>query len=75
MFLHANSKGYVMIPINQVCIISVYLLECKEGSGNNYRGTEAKTQKGVACQKWADTVPHKPKYGLFICAHVFSKFC
>lgn len=67
-----NSNGHVMIPINYACVISVYLLECKEGKGVNYRGTEAKTQKGVLCQKWADSIPHKPKYGLFI--FVFSCF-
>uniref|UniRef100_A0A8C3NN91 PLMN protein n=1 Tax=Geospiza parvula TaxID=87175 RepID=A0A8C3NN91_GEOPR len=40
----------------------IYLLECKEGNGVDYRGTEAKTQKGVKCQKWADNAPHKPNY-------------
>ncbi|XP_029817483.1 plasminogen-like, partial [Manacus vitellinus] len=40
----------------------IYLLECKEGKGVDYRGTEAKTQKGVRCQKWADNSPHKPNY-------------
>ncbi|NXT90407.1 PLMN protein, partial [Anhinga rufa] len=38
----------------------IYLLECKEGKGVDYRGTEARTQKGVPCQKWVDNVPHKP---------------
>lgn len=74
-FYMLNSKGYVIISINQARIISVYLLECKEGRGSDYRGTEAKTQKGVECQKWADTAPHKPKYELYKCAHVFLKFC
>uniref|UniRef100_A0A8C3Y795 Kringle domain-containing protein n=1 Tax=Catharus ustulatus TaxID=91951 RepID=A0A8C3Y795_CATUS len=36
--------------------------KCKEGKGVGYRGTEAKTRKGVQCQKWADNVPHKPNY-------------
>ncbi|KAM6207732.1 plasminogen-like [Sarcoramphus papa] len=40
----------------------IYLLECKEGKGVDYRGTEAKTQKGVPCQKWVDNAPHKPNY-------------
>ncbi|NXR40586.1 PLMN protein, partial [Zosterops hypoxanthus] len=40
----------------------IYLLECKKGIGVDYRGTEAKTQKGVRCQKWADNAPHKPNY-------------
>ncbi|XP_053919998.1 plasminogen isoform X2 [Cuculus canorus] len=40
----------------------IFLLECKEGVGVDYRGTEAKTQKGVPCQKWTDNAPHKPNY-------------
>ncbi|KAM4787455.1 plasminogen-like isoform 3-T3 [Cyanocitta cristata] len=40
----------------------IYLLECKEGKGVDYRGTKAKTQKGVKCQNWADNDPHKPNY-------------
>uniref|UniRef100_A0A8C7EBX7 Plasminogen n=1 Tax=Nothoprocta perdicaria TaxID=30464 RepID=A0A8C7EBX7_NOTPE len=40
----------------------IYLLECKKGNGVDYRGTEAKTQTGVQCQKWADNAPHKPNY-------------
>lgn len=59
---------FVYIRIQWIChdtdkayIISVYLLECKKGIGVDYRGTEAKTQKGVRCQKWADDFPHKPK--------------
>uniref|UniRef100_A0A8C0ATJ1 Plasminogen n=1 Tax=Buteo japonicus TaxID=224669 RepID=A0A8C0ATJ1_9AVES len=40
----------------------IYLLECKKGKGVDYRGTEAKTQKGVPCQKWVDSAPHKPNY-------------
>ncbi|XP_053151049.1 plasminogen isoform X2 [Hemicordylus capensis] len=40
----------------------IYLLECRRGDGRDYRGTEAKTQKGVPCQKWAASSPHKPNY-------------
>ncbi|KAF4796290.1 hypothetical protein TURU_085266 [Turdus rufiventris] len=36
--------------------------KCKEGNGVDYRGTEAKTRKGVKCQKWDDNFPHKPNY-------------
>lgn len=59
---------FVYVRIQWTChdtdkahIISVYLLECREGKGVDYRGTEAKTRKGVKCQKWADNSPHKPK--------------
>lgn len=40
---------------------SVYLSECKTGNGKTYRGTMSKTKNGVACQKWSDSSPHKPK--------------
>ncbi|XP_053238304.1 plasminogen [Podarcis raffonei] len=40
----------------------MYLLECKRGTGQDYRGTESKTQNGVACQRWAATTPHVPRY-------------
>uniref|UniRef100_A0A8D2NHU5 Kringle domain-containing protein n=1 Tax=Zonotrichia albicollis TaxID=44394 RepID=A0A8D2NHU5_ZONAL len=33
-----------------------------EGIGTDYRGTEAKTQRGIPCQKWAEKIPHKPNY-------------
>uniref|UniRef100_A0A8C3DNU8 Uncharacterized protein n=1 Tax=Corvus moneduloides TaxID=1196302 RepID=A0A8C3DNU8_CORMO len=39
-----------------------YLMECKRGIGTDYRGTEAKTQRGIPCQKWAEKIPHKPNY-------------
>ncbi|XP_061480281.1 plasminogen isoform X2 [Rhineura floridana] len=40
----------------------MYLLECRRGTGEDYRGTESKTQKGVTCQRWADKDPHSPIY-------------
>ncbi|XP_023379214.1 plasminogen [Pteropus vampyrus] len=43
-------------------LFSVYLSECKTGNGKNYRGTVSKTKNGVACQKWSDSSPHKPRY-------------
>ncbi|XP_040408480.1 plasminogen-like [Cygnus olor] len=38
----------------------IYLLQCKRGIGKNYRGTEAKTWRGIPCQKWAEKTPHNP---------------
>ncbi|KAM6139170.1 plasminogen-like [Phoenicopterus ruber ruber] len=40
----------------------IYLLQCKRGIGKDYRGTEAKTQRGIPCQKWAEKTPHNPNY-------------
>uniref|UniRef100_A0A8C3R5B4 Kringle domain-containing protein n=1 Tax=Cyanoderma ruficeps TaxID=181631 RepID=A0A8C3R5B4_9PASS len=41
---------------------NIYLTQCKRGIGTDYRGTEAKTQRGIPCQKWAEKTPHKPNY-------------
>ncbi|XP_075269827.1 plasminogen [Opisthocomus hoazin] len=40
----------------------IYLLQCKRGIGKDYRGMEAKTWRGIPCQKWAEKTPHKPNY-------------
>ncbi|NWX83249.1 PLMN protein, partial [Nothoprocta pentlandii] len=40
----------------------VYLLECKKGNGEDYRGTKDRTQKGVLCQKWVDSALHKSNF-------------
>uniref|UniRef100_A0A8B9IRQ4 Plasminogen n=1 Tax=Amazona collaria TaxID=241587 RepID=A0A8B9IRQ4_9PSIT len=40
----------------------IYLLQCKKGIGKDYRGTEAKTQRGIPCQMWAEKTPHRPNY-------------
>ncbi|NXP46712.1 PLMN protein, partial [Heliornis fulica] len=62
--LGENSRKAVIFRRTNVILYEkrVYLLECKEGTGVDYRGTETKTQKGVLCQKWSDYVPHKPNY-------------
>uniref|UniRef100_A0A8C3VAY9 Uncharacterized protein n=1 Tax=Catharus ustulatus TaxID=91951 RepID=A0A8C3VAY9_CATUS len=48
----------------------IYLMQCKRGIGTDYRGTEAKTRRGIPCQKWAEKIPHKPKY-----VSVYISFC
>uniref|UniRef100_A0A8C8AIZ7 Uncharacterized protein n=1 Tax=Otus sunia TaxID=257818 RepID=A0A8C8AIZ7_9STRI len=49
----------------------IYLLQCKRGIGKDYRGMEAKTRRGIPCQKWSEKTPHNPKYGfIYICLHV-----
>uniref|UniRef100_A0A8C2Y6Y4 Plasminogen n=1 Tax=Coturnix japonica TaxID=93934 RepID=A0A8C2Y6Y4_COTJA len=40
----------------------MYLLQCKRGIGEDYRGTEAKTWRGIPCQKWAEKSPHNPNF-------------
>ncbi|XP_062980541.1 plasminogen-like isoform X2 [Elgaria multicarinata webbii] len=40
----------------------IFLLECRRGNGQDYRGTESKTQTGVSCQRWADESPHVPNF-------------
>ncbi|KAM6355363.1 plasminogen-like [Podargus strigoides] len=40
----------------------IYLLQCKKGIGKDYRGMEAKTRRGIPCQKWTEKTPHNPNY-------------
>ncbi|GAA6072259.1 plasminogen, partial [Tachysurus ichikawai] len=37
-----------------------YLLECSNGVGNDYRGTQSRTKSGILCQRWEALFPHKP---------------
>nr|XP_045721803.2 plasminogen [Mirounga angustirostris] len=58
-----NSKSSIVFRMRDVILFEkrIYLSECKIGNGKTYRGTMSKTKDGVACQKWSDTSPHKPK--------------
>lgn len=39
----------------------VYLLECVNGIGTDYRGTKSRTKTGKICQRWTASYPHNPK--------------
>ncbi|KAF6364667.1 hypothetical protein mRhiFer1_009805 [Rhinolophus ferrumequinum] len=58
-----NSKSSSVFRMRDVVLFEkrMYLSECRIGNGRSYRGTVSKTKTGVACQKWSDNVPHKPK--------------
>uniref|UniRef100_A0A3Q3XDI1 Plasminogen n=1 Tax=Mola mola TaxID=94237 RepID=A0A3Q3XDI1_MOLML len=60
----ANSKTETLLRRSNTALYEkkVYLLECVNGIGAEYRGTKSKTESGKMCQRWAGTVPHKPNY-------------
>uniref|UniRef100_A0A8B9Q4V4 Plasmin n=1 Tax=Apteryx owenii TaxID=8824 RepID=A0A8B9Q4V4_APTOW len=62
--LAENTKTTVMFNSTDAILYEkkIYLLQCKRGNGKDYRGTEAKTRRGIPCQKWAEKVPHKPNF-------------
>ncbi|XP_030302722.1 plasminogen isoform X6 [Calypte anna] len=62
--LAENSKMTVTFNSTDAVLYEkiIYLLQCKKGIGTDYRGTEAKTWRGIPCQKWAEQTPHKPNY-------------
>ncbi|XP_010177406.1 PREDICTED: plasminogen-like [Mesitornis unicolor] len=62
--LAENTKMAVMFNSMDAVLYEkkIYLLQCKRGIGKDYRGMEAKTRRGIPCQKWAEKSPHKPNY-------------
>ncbi|NXX75205.1 PLMN protein, partial [Urocolius indicus] len=62
--LAENTKMTVMFNSTDAVLYEkiIYLLQCKRGIGKDYRGMEAKTWRGIPCQKWAEKTPHNPNY-------------
>lgn len=62
--------AFVEIIFSLLC--PVYLVECVNGIGTDYRGTKSKTRSGKTCQRWAAKTPHRPKYCVFFLYWIIS---
>ncbi|XP_051500734.1 apolipoprotein(a)-like isoform X2 [Myxocyprinus asiaticus] len=58
-----NSKNEKVMKAKNAVLYEkkVYLLECVNGIGTDYRGTKATTKSGRTCQRWKGNYPHLPK--------------
>jgi len=58
----ANSKSEMVLRRSSTALYEkqLYLLECVNGIGTDYRGTKARTKSGKTCQKWEAKQPHRP---------------
>uniref|UniRef100_A0AAY4BXE5 Plasminogen n=1 Tax=Denticeps clupeoides TaxID=299321 RepID=A0AAY4BXE5_9TELE len=58
----ANSKVELVLHGMRSALFEkkLYLKECVDGIGTNYRGTKTKTKTGRTCQQWNAKVPHVP---------------
>ncbi|KAK2855941.1 hypothetical protein Q5P01_004676 [Channa striata] len=58
----ANSKSETVLRRSSTVLYEkqVYLLECVNGIGTDYRGTKSKSKSGKLCQRWEGKFPHRP---------------
>ncbi|XP_029449955.1 plasminogen [Rhinatrema bivittatum] len=77
--LTGNSKTESLIRSTNAVLYEkrIYFLECKRGTGTDYRGTESKTANGIVCQSWSSTHPHIPNVTptKFPAAGLESNYC
>ncbi|XP_056873094.1 plasminogen isoform X1 [Takifugu flavidus] len=59
-----NSKSETVLRRSSTALYEkkVYLLECVNGIGTDYRGTKSRTKTGKLCQRWGVNSPHRPNY-------------
>nr|XP_010793754.1 PREDICTED: plasminogen-like [Notothenia coriiceps] len=60
----ANSKTETILRRSSAALYEkkVYLLECVNGIGTDYRGTKSKSKTGKICQRWEAKYPHRPNF-------------
>ncbi|KAJ4921642.1 hypothetical protein JOQ06_027723 [Pogonophryne albipinna] len=75
----ANSKTETILRRSSAALYEkkVYLLECVNGIGTDYRGTKSKSKTGKICQRWNAKYPHRPNFtpGEHPRADLESNFC
>ncbi|XP_033976926.1 plasminogen [Trematomus bernacchii] len=60
----ANSKTEMILRRSSAALYEkkVYLQECVNGIGTDYRGTKSKSKTGKICQRWDAKYPHRPNF-------------
>ncbi|XP_029281690.1 plasminogen [Cottoperca gobio] len=60
----ANSKSEIVVRRSSAALYEkkLYLLECVNGVGTDYRGTKSKSKTGKTCQRWEAKYPHRPNF-------------
>ncbi|XP_028996559.1 plasminogen isoform X2 [Betta splendens] len=58
----ANTKSETILRRSSTVLYEkkLYLLECVNGIGSDYRGTKNETKTGKTCQSWNSVFPHRP---------------
>ncbi|MEE6511845.1 hypothetical protein FKM82_018677, partial [Ascaphus truei] len=77
--LSTNHKTSMLHRRNDIALYEkrIYLEDCIQGTGKNYRGTESKTTSGKTCQAWSSLFPHVPNITpeKFPAAGLESNYC